>query len=93
MLDAVLILQLQLRPKECKARARPGDILRVHYTVEDMRSLRKLLTLAKGSVRATGRMFDSSLLRGEPFEFQLGAGRVMPGTHWCAAALTPVSPF
>lgn len=35
----------------------------------------------KGALREGNKIFDSSVARGEPFEFQLGAGRVIPGTN------------
>ncbi len=49
------------------APAESGDIVQVHYTG----------WLMKDGVK--GEKFDSSLDRGSPFEFQLDAGRVIPG--------------
>jgi FKBP-type peptidyl-prolyl cis-trans isomerase len=45
------------------AQAMPGKTVRVHYTGK--------LT--------NGKVFDSSIPRGEPIEFKLGAGRVIRG--------------
>jgi peptidylprolyl isomerase len=44
--------------------AKPGDWVRVHYV---------------GVAHSTGEEFDASWNRGEPLEFQLGAGRVIAG--------------
>ena len=44
--------------------ARPGQTVRVHYV---------------GVAFSTGEEFDASWNRGEPLDFQLGAGRVIPG--------------
>jgi peptidylprolyl isomerase len=50
-----------------RGRGRPvreGDLVRVQYA---------------GASWSTGEEFDASYERGEPFEFQLGAGMVIPG--------------
>jgi len=52
------------------AEARPGRVVRVHYTGW-------LFDAAKGDTR--GEKFDSSKDRNEPFEFPLGGGQVIPG--------------
>jgi peptidylprolyl isomerase len=46
------------------AEAQPGQQVTVHYV---------------GVSMANGRQFDASWDRGEPFQFQLGAGQVIPG--------------
>ena len=45
-------------------RPQPGQTVRVHYTLW---------------IEASGKMIDSSLMRGEPFEFVLGSGQVVDG--------------
>lgn len=52
------------------AEARPGRVVRVHYTGW-------LFDASKGDKR--GEKFDSSKDRNEPFEFPLGGGQVIPG--------------
>ena len=44
--------------------AKPGDTVKVHYV---------------GVAYSTGEEFDASWNRGEPLEFELGAGRVIAG--------------
>ena len=44
--------------------AKPGDTVQVHYV---------------GVAFSSGDEFDASWNRGEPFEFKLGAGQVIPG--------------
>jgi peptidylprolyl isomerase len=44
--------------------AKPGDMVQVHYV---------------GVAYSTGEEFDASWDRGEPLEFELGAGRVIAG--------------
>ena len=46
------------------AEAKPGQTVLVHYV---------------GVAYSTGEEFDASWNRGEPLEFRLGAGRVIPG--------------
>jgi peptidylprolyl isomerase len=46
------------------ATARPGDTVSVHYV---------------GVAYATGKQFDASWDRGQPFTFPLGGGQVIPG--------------
>jgi peptidylprolyl isomerase len=46
------------------AEANPGDLVRVHYV---------------GVAYSTGEEFDASWNRGDPLQFELGAGRVIAG--------------
>lgn len=50
--------------------AKKGDTVGVHYSGYIDKSS------AAGEL---GKMFDSSIKRGQPFSFQLGAGRVIQG--------------
>jgi len=48
----------------CEVRSKRGDLLSMHYT---------------GTLENGGLKFDSSLDRGEPFQFQIGVGQVIKG--------------
>ncbi|KAK0530503.1 Peptidyl-prolyl cis-trans isomerase fpr2 [Tilletia horrida] len=51
------------KPAECAIKSQKGDLMRMHYT---------------GKLWE-GEKFDSSLDRGDPFEFTLGSGQVIKG--------------
>ena len=66
------ITQLQINDTKVGtgAEARPGRVVRVHYTGW-------LYDASKADKR--GKKFDSSKDRNDPFEFPLGGGQVIPG--------------
>jgi len=66
------ITQLQINDTKAGtgAEARPGRVVRVHYTGW-------LYDASKADKR--GAKFDSSKDRNDPFEFPLGGGQVIPG--------------
>ncbi|KAH3765855.1 FK506-binding protein 14 [Pelomyxa schiedti] len=51
-------------PESCLRKSKNGDTLKMHYT---------------GTLAANGEKFDSSVDRGQPFQFVLGTGRVIKG--------------
>merc|ERR1712168_212983 len=58
-----LQIGIKKKVKDCKRRTRKGDQLKMHYT---------------GKLES-GEEFDSSIPRGEPLAFTLGAGQVIKG--------------
>ncbi|KAJ1483050.1 hypothetical protein T484DRAFT_1623413, partial [Baffinella frigidus] len=54
----------QIRKGDGQNYPQPGDVLTMHYV---------------GKLRATKTVFDSSIKRGQPFQFQIGVGQVIRG--------------
>ncbi|CAH1789785.1 unnamed protein product, partial [Owenia fusiformis] len=59
-----LVIDPTFVPDECERKSKKGDMLKMHYT---------------GSLAVDGSVFDSSVDRKEPFDFQIGAGQVIQG--------------
>jgi len=62
--DAKLRIGVLKRPDTCDKKSKTGDKLSMHYT---------------GWTREDGKVFDSSVKRGQPFDFTLGQGMVIKG--------------
>jgi FK506-binding protein 14 len=58
-----LKVEIVEKPTNCEASSQKGNLLRMHYT----------------GFLSDGRKFDSSVDRGDPFEFELGIGEVIKG--------------
>jgi len=61
--DEELKIETVSVPEECSSKSKSGDILSMHYT----------------GTLLDGTKFDSSVDRGHPFQFQIGAGQVIKG--------------
>lgn len=67
---ADLVIEKTFVPEKCTEKSKNGDTLYMHYSGY----------IAQSSATGTpGSKFDSSLDRGRPFDFPLGAGRVIKG--------------
>lgn len=67
---ADLVIEKTFVPEKCAEKSKNGDTLYMHYSGY----------IAQSSATGTpGSKFDSSLDRGRPFDFPLGAGRVIKG--------------
>ena len=62
--DAPLRIGKKFKPETCEKVSKPGDKLKMHYT---------------GKLYSDCSTFDSSVDRGDPFQFTLGKGEVIKG--------------
>lgn len=72
-------------PENCPIKSKKGDTLHMHYTVGFSWNLLWIIDifyfkndLLQGKLE-DGTEFDSSIPRGQPFTFSLGAGQVIKG--------------
>jgi len=59
-----LQIDTTFKPEKCSRKTKSGDEISVHYA---------------GRLASNNQEFDSSFKRNQPFEFKLGAGRVIKG--------------
>ena len=69
-LSHLLIHDVYVFVEECTVKTKPGDFLAIHYSGKIDES---------SPAGEANSQFDSSYPRGEPIEFQLGVGQVIPG--------------
>ncbi|KAI8761216.1 uncharacterized protein LOC106070685 [Biomphalaria glabrata] len=62
--DDISVEILKPAPEDCQRKSKRLDMVSMHYV---------------GTLTDTGKQFDSSLDRNQPFEFQLGTGQVIKG--------------
>eukprot|EP00741_Cyanophora_paradoxa_P021297 tig00021348_g20557.t1 len=58
-----LSVGVKFKPEKCDKKTKSGDTLKIHYT----------------GTLTNGEKFDSSVDRGDPFQFTLGRGQVIKG--------------
>ena len=67
LVSSELKVDVTFAPKECDKKSASGDKLSMHYTG----------SIAESSKTGkAGKVFDSSVTRGTPFDFTVGAGQV-----------------